>query len=190
MYRSAALVLALVVAANAEGCPPTSITFNDYISRAGQTNGACTGNSDCGGGDGSSTGETCCVNFTFPYCGVPSSCNPYLKCVAPDQVVPTSAEPANPEDFAAAFSKIGGGGAHYDSCPPVGETWSDYQSKGGACSTNAGCDSEKAGSCCVKYTVSFCILVLCLMYNSRATSALDTAMVYVYVKLIGMYMLM
>mmetsp|Transcript_22107 Transcript_22107/g.48167 ORF Transcript_22107/g.48167 Transcript_22107/m.48167 type:complete len:258 (-) Transcript_22107:208-981(-) len=160
MYRSTSLLLALLVAAaDAQGCPPTSVTFEDYINNRGGTNGACSSNSDCEGNDGTDNPDsTCCVRFTFPYCGVPSSCNPYLSCVSPDVPVPlpSSADAPTPEEFAAALSRAGGGGAYYDGCPPTSESWESYQGKGGACTTNAGCASANEGACCVKYTFPYC----------------------------------
>mmetsp|Transcript_22108 Transcript_22108/g.48169 ORF Transcript_22108/g.48169 Transcript_22108/m.48169 type:complete len:318 (-) Transcript_22108:208-1161(-) len=171
MYRSTSLLLALLVAAaDAQGCPPTSVTFEDYINNRGGTNGACSSNSDCEGNDGTDNPDsTCCVRFTFPYCGVPSSCNPYLSCVSPDVPVPlpSSADAPTPEEFAAALSRAGGGGAYYDGCPPTSESWESYQGKGGACTTNAGCASANEGACCVKYTVR-CVLECTHRNTSRA----------------------
>ena len=156
MYQSAALLLAFVAAASAQGCPPTSITFEEYISNRGGTNGACTSSSDCEGNEGSTDPDsTCCVHFSFPYCGVPSECNSYLKCLPEGTPVPlpTSAEQPTAEEFAAALARAAGGGAYYDGCPPTSESWESYQSKGGACTSNAGCAAANEGACCVKYTV-------------------------------------
>ena len=68
--------------------------------------GPCTTNAGCA----ADNAGACCVAYTFPYCGVPSDCNSFLKCFSPEQEEAATAaatcieEGASPEDQTAAFA--------------------------------------------------------------------------------------
>ena len=68
--------------------------------------GPCTTNAGCA----AYNAGACCVSYTFPYCGVPSDCNSFLKCFSPEQEEAATAaatcieEGASPEDQTAAFA--------------------------------------------------------------------------------------
>ena len=66
--------------------------------------GPCTTNAGCA----ADNAGACCVAYTFPYCGVPSDCNSFLRCFSPQQEEAATAaaieEGASPEDQTAAFA--------------------------------------------------------------------------------------
>lgn len=51
---------------------------------------------------------TCCVSYSFPYCGIPSGCNQYLKCIDDTETavpLPSSAD-LDGANFTGAFEAL------------------------------------------------------------------------------------